>query len=279
MLRHKIRKVKSGNHSRFLNCVESVGRDKDWSLTSASSIIPEVANDKPFPPKCDLRDDWWIVGDQGETGACVGFATADGLLRWHFVKNGLVKQDQLLSARFIWMANKETDENIEYPTTFIESAGTQTKTGLAVARKFGCVLEEDLPFAGNHLFQGSVQEFYLKASRLRINSYINLQTENATIELDALRRWISSQGPVLARLNVDTPFKDAQPSSPKLTFSDGENYGGHAVTLVGYDAKSFIIRNSWGTDWGENGFAFASNEYVQSRFTEAYGVIVEKINN
>ena len=28
----------------------------------------------------------------------------------------------------------------------------------------------------------------------------------------------------------------------------------HAVTLVGYTSSYWIVRNSWGTDWGEKGF-------------------------
>ena len=28
----------------------------------------------------------------------------------------------------------------------------------------------------------------------------------------------------------------------------------HAVTVVGYDAKVFVIKNSWGSAWGEKGY-------------------------
>jgi len=28
----------------------------------------------------------------------------------------------------------------------------------------------------------------------------------------------------------------------------------HAVDLVGYDDKSYLIRNSWGTSWGNKGY-------------------------
>ncbi len=46
---------------------------------------------------------------------------------------------------------------------------------------------------------------------------------------------------------------------------------GHAVSLVGYSKNYFIVRNSWGTKWGDNGFAYAGNEYTKNAFTEAYG--------
>ena len=32
------------------------------------------------------------------------------------------------------------------------------------------------------------------------------------------------------------------------------SYGGHAMTIVGYNNEGFIIRNSWGKDWGTNGY-------------------------
>ena len=28
----------------------------------------------------------------------------------------------------------------------------------------------------------------------------------------------------------------------------------HAVLVVGYDDQSWIVKNSWGTDWGESGY-------------------------
>ena len=49
---------------------------------------------------------------------------------------------------------------------------------------------------------------------------------------------------------------------------------GHAVALVGYTPDRFIVRNSWGTSWGDQGFGYASVAYGKEAFTEAYGVTV-----
>lgn len=33
-----------------------------------------------------------------------------------------------------------------------------------------------------------------------------------------------------------------------------EYLGGHAIAIVGYNTKGFLIRNSWGKSWGEKGY-------------------------
>ncbi|CAK9030609.1 unnamed protein product [Durusdinium trenchii] len=40
--------------------------------------------------------------------------------------------------------------------------------------------------------------------------------------------------------------------------------GGHAVCAVGYDdfQQCFIVRNSWGEDWGDQGYFYMPYEYI-----------------
>jgi len=38
-------------------------------------------------------------------------------------------------------------------------------------------------------------------------------------------------------------------------------YGGHVVTIVGYDAEGFIIKNSWGANWRYYGYERVSFDY------------------
>jgi C1A family cysteine protease len=40
--------------------------------------------------------------------------------------------------------------------------------------------------------------------------------------------------------------------------------GGHCVVLVGYDDshKQFIVRNSWGTGWGQAGYFMMPYQYL-----------------
>jgi len=40
--------------------------------------------------------------------------------------------------------------------------------------------------------------------------------------------------------------------------------GGHCVVVIGYDIpqKHFIVRNSWGKDWGDNGYCYVPFDYI-----------------
>ena len=46
------------------------------------------------------------------------------------------------------------------------------------------------------------------------------------------------------------------------------NYTGHAMTIVGYDddEQVFIIANSWGTVWGDNGYFYLDYAFVNNDF-------------
>ena len=93
------------------------------------------------------RAAWWSIGDQGATGSCVGWATADSVVRWHLVKANRISQTDSLSPRFIWMAAKETDQFDARPTTFVETEGTSLKSALDITRKYGVLHDRLLPFA------------------------------------------------------------------------------------------------------------------------------------
>lgn len=254
---------------RILNCIPSQKTDEDWALAHAEEA-DLVAAAPRIPASKDLREPWWKVADQGSTGSCVGWATADSVLRWHFVKAGRLGKDEPLSPRFVWMASKETDQFTTRPTTFIESDGTSLKSALDVARKFGVVRDAVLPFRTGRLYDGDARTFYALAAQLKVPSYFNLGTSPSD-----WRTWLATKGPILTRLNVDDAWYDARRTKGKLeSYRADTAAGGHAVALVGYRRGSFIVRNSWGTGWGDRGFAYASDEYAQEAFTEAYGVVV-----
>lgn len=259
--------------ARILNCIPSRNRHNDWLALDAANI-GMLDFGAAIPGTKDLREpDWWKIGDQGSTGSCVGWAAADSVLRWHFVRARRIARQDRLSVRFSWMASKEMDEFSSRPTTFIDGAGTSLKAALDIARNYGAVLEADLPFAPGPGLPRDENTFYAAAAQRRIASYFNLRSVSTVPMIEIWRLWIATKGPVLTRLGVDETWDRAGDSGGNLDiYQPGTIRGGHAVALVGYTPDRFIVRNSWGTGWGDRGYAYASVDYAAQAFTESYGV-------
>ena len=256
------RKARTRQPKRILNVRPSRKTEEDWTFDVAAEADLVTAAPR-IPSSKDLRTDWWKIADQGTTGSCVGWATGDSVLRWHFVKAGRLATSQLVSPRFVWMASKETDQFMTRPTGFIETEGTSLKAALDVARKFGVVRDTVLPFATGKLYPGQASTFYAIAAQRKILAYFNLGTN-----LSNWRTWLATKGPILTRLNVDETWDLASDNAGDLDeYKPETSRGGHAVALVGYRAGAFIVRNSWGTGWGDKGFAYASLAYAQDAFT------------
>jgi hypothetical protein len=267
MPKKKSASTKQASQKRILNCLESKDRDKDWNFENATEA-GTVGAPAAIPASKDLRESWWKIGNQGTTGSCVGWGTADSVLRWHYVKANRLAKDELLSVRFTWMAAKETDEFTNAPTTFIENDGTSLKAALDISRKYGVVLDKVLGFASGKLYPNDANTFYALAAQRKIASYFNLGTN-----VSSWRTWLATKGPILTRLDVEKTWDNATTTHGNLDiYQSTTRRGGHCVALVGYTPDRFIVRNSWGTGWGDGGFAFASLSYAQAAFTEAYGV-------
>ena len=269
MAKRRTSSVSSRFKDRICNLVPSRDTTQDWTFQDAltAGVLSAPA---ALPSKVDLRQTWWKIGDQSTTGSCVGWASVDGVMRYLLVKANKLGQNQLLSPRFVWMASKETDEFTSRPETFVEEAGTSLKAAADIVRKYGTVLDSLLPFnISTLMYIGNENSFYAAASTRRAASYVNLFKN-----LNQWKTWLAGHGPILAGLGVDATWDNAASTGGLLdTFQPNTVRGGHAVCIVGYTADRFIIRNSWGTTWGDKGFGYASTSYITNGFfAESYGI-------
>ena len=92
---------------------------KDWGIEQALAANAIAAPPDALPASVDLRAAWWDVGNQENTGSCVGWGSTDGVARYHFVKAGRLAPAEHLSVRLSWMGAKETDIYTTHPTTFM----------------------------------------------------------------------------------------------------------------------------------------------------------------
>jgi hypothetical protein len=227
-------------------------------------------DDRPPPPALDLREGWHTIGDQGRTNSCVGWALADSVLRYQHVKAGRLAPDEALSARYVWMGSKETDKRIDYPSTFLEEDGTSLKAGLDLVKRFGIVLDSELPWERG-LAAGTPKAFYESAAARKLTRYYNLGDDSVDRRecFDGWRRWMHQRGPVLVLVALD-----GQLGSPRPAAFRGPAQHSHAAALFGYGPDHFLVRSSWGAGWGEAGYAEMSLDYAAEAIIESYGVVI-----
>jgi hypothetical protein len=91
-----------------------------------------------------------------------------------------------------------------------------------------------------------------------------------SFDINALKAALQ-KGPLATTLDVYADFMLY--SGGVYKHVTGDDLGGHAVSIVGYDdnKKALIIRNSWGTGWGEDGFAYVSYDDVSGVGDETWG--------
>ena len=77
-------------------------------------------------------------------------------------------------------------------------------------------------------------------------------------DVNALKQAIA-QGPVVVYIEADRRSFQSYKSG---VYDDADCFAGgqinHAVTAVGYTDNAWIVRNSWGTTWGDNGYILIS---------------------
>jgi C1A family cysteine protease len=81
--------------------------------------------------------------------------------------------------------------------------------------------------------------------------------------------------PLMLGLELYTNFYMLDNSNPLLDRPSGSDKfrGLHAIALVGRLAGShpWVLRNSWGTSWGDGGYAYASDDALAVTVRETLG--------
>ena len=260
---------------RILNAHPSQGAENDWNSADALT--------KAAPPaSINLTDDlsWWRrAEDQRQTGSCVGHAVGAVLWR-HAVLSGMAKnygRSHKPSYRYIWEASKEMDQWTYYPTTMLEWGGTYIKTALDVLRKHGTVPDRVYPMHRESRVTMQEGPFNALASKLKIKAYFAVRPEGKEgPAFGTYQEWLAQQGPIVTRLTTDSSFRNARRRTAHLRHYDkGSAHGGHAVVVCGYDGDgNYLVKNSWGSRWGDRGYVWVSPEYAREAFTESYGITV-----
>lgn len=215
----------------------------------------EASLTESLPPSVDLRAHLTPIEDQGDTNSCVANATAGAfeyLIKQHTGSNYDV------SRMFIYYnARKLEDDDIEDDGTAIHDAVESLK-------KYGVCAEQTWPFDEDRVNAEPHANAYDEADEAMVD-----QLEQVPTDLDTWRQCLAEGRPIIFGTVLFDSFDKARKGKVPMP-TDKETtrgkHGRHAMLCVGYsDADElFIVRNSWGTQWGDNGYCYIPYDYLMN---------------
>lgn len=180
----------------------------------------------PLPEVVDHRKDLMPIRNQGAQGTCAA-QTSACMKEWQERQEH--NFDEYMSPQFIYnnRANKDSE-------------GMFSRDVMKILSKVGSVPEKLYPYNSSEPFTDNLKEL---AINYRIKSYASINSINS------LKQALAINGPCY----IAVPCYNYGPRMWKPNQKDTQ-IGGHAMTCVGYNKEGFIIRNSWGSSWCDNGY-------------------------
>lgn len=235
---------------------------QDWQYRPTLQALPdEIVN-------CSLVPE---ILDQKNEGACTGFALAA-------VINYLLQQRKIrrrVSPRMLYELARRYDE---WPGE--DYSGSSARGAMKGWDRHGVCTQELWPdnlHGPQHLDKNRIDE----AIKTPGGAYYRVDFRN----IRHVHAAIHEVGIVYATLMVHAGW--GEPGPGKVTLKSGAGSkaakitlpvisrkgnadGGHAIAIVGYTSNGFIVQNSWGTAWGEKGFALLPYEDFMIHATDVW---------
>jgi C1A family cysteine protease len=209
-----------------------------------------------LPPSTDLRPLCSPVEDQGNLGSCTGNALAGAV-------EFLEKKDKVpfvnVSRLFIYYNERVIEHSVN------DDAGAMIRDGIKTLAKQGVCSEKKWPYVISKFAVKPSRQCFTEAKDHQVTAYARLQTVNE------MRTCLVDGFPFVFGFTVYESFESTRVARtgivPMPNKSRESMLGGHAVLAVGYDdnTKRFLVRNSWGTDWGMKGYFTMPYAYLADR--------------
>ena len=212
------------------------------ALTAASRLNPELLKSIQVLQQCratNRRFDWRTLGkvtpvrDQSGCGSCWSFAVLGALESSYLIRNNLTSDE---SEQYV-LANS--------------GAGSCAGGNRAAANAFlvatGTASESAVPYTAS---SGPANPGVSTPFQALATGFVDPSTEDPSKE--KIKAALCEYGPLSVSVNATAAFQ----AYTGGVFNEGPSTDtNHAITLIGWDDDkgAWLIKNSWGPDWGETG--------------------------
>lgn len=207
------------------------------------------------PRKVDLREAGFLppVWNQGELGSCVAHASGAAYMFCQAKNN----QEYWMPSRLFLYYNARDLENSTQ-----SDDGCQIRDSIKTLNSMGVCDESLWPYLPSKFSQKPPKACYDKGDTEELTKYARVEQTAS-----GLQKALAAGYPVVLGIALFESFESESVSRTgivSLPNPSEKSLGGHAVLVVGYDSrkKVFIVRNSWGTEWGQQGYFTIPYDYI-----------------
>lgn len=212
-----------------------------------------------LPGSIDLSSKFPVPGNQGQQSSCVGWAVShlksyqEGVER----KWSLSPAQHRFSPSYIYNQIRPASGCM---------GGSNYVDALTIVRSGSATLEE-FPYDESSCSAVPSAAVKQHASQYAIADWRRVNVQDAV----EVKTQVASGFPVLIGMMVDDGFMRLS-GSQIYSGPSGASRGGHAMVVVGYSdsLQAYKVINSWGTNWGDNGFGWISYNAFRQTVREAY---------
>jgi C1A family cysteine protease len=233
-------------------------RDHPYRLTGATQ-----------PNIVDLRQYCSSIEDQGKLGSCTGNAIAGAIELLHKRQSRTLD----ISRLFIYYYERKFIGTVNY------DSGAYIRDGIKACYTYGAPTENLWPYNISKFKMQPHKTAIVDALKRKVTSY------QRALDFNQVMDSITSGYPVTIGFNVyssfDSPAVAKTGIMPYPNVNKERLLGGHAVLIVGYNKtnNTFIVRNSWGTRWGDNGYFYMPFQVIQNTSMSRDFWVIKSIAN
>ncbi len=234
-------------------------RESDENLAEICSFYEEIESEtaqiNSLPTSVDLSSDFPSPGNQGSQNSCTSWAVA------YAAKSGFETKERSWTVGTV---------NHNFSPSYIYNQVNSGDTGSSILENLTIVENEGVCPISYFPYNESDYTTQPTAIQEAAASIYKGSTKHPVFGLSDIKEKINDGRAVIISIYVYPDFDNLNATTNQIYDSTtGTSRGSHAIALIGYDnnkgtSGAFKILNSWGTDWGSNGYGWISYDLVQS---------------